>query len=74
MKIILKDGLIKSKIETVEEIESCLNEGIRRTEEEHEKCVRWLMEFMTANDMTLEELDDLCFKDSDWVFNQIFGE
>lgn len=73
-KIVSKDGLIKSKIEMVEEIESCLNEGIRRTEEEHEKCVCWLMEFMTTNDITLEELEDLCFKDSDWVFNQIFGE
>ena len=25
-------------------------------------------------DSYLEELNDLCFKDSDWVFNQIFGE
>lgn len=31
-KIVFKDGLIKSKIETVKEIESRLNEGIKRTE------------------------------------------
>lgn len=73
-EVVSKDGLIKSKIETIEEIESRLNEGIKRSEEEHEKCVRWLMEFMAANDITLKELDDLCFEDSDWVFNQIFGE
>ncbi len=73
-EIVSKEGLIKNKIETVEEIESHLNEGIKRTEKEHKKCILWLTEFMTANDMTLEELNDLCFKDSDWVFNQIFGE
>lgn len=65
---------VETLITKVEEIESHLNEGIKRTEEEHKKCVHWLLEFMAANDMTLEELNDLCFKDSDWVFNQIFGE
>lgn len=73
-EIVSKKGLIKNKIETVEKIESRLNEGIKRTEGERRKCILWLTEFMTANDMTLEELNDLCFKDSDWVFNQIFGE
>ena len=65
---------VGSLITKIEEIESHLNEGIKRTEEEHKKGVHWLLEFMAANDMTLEELNDLCFKDSDWVFNQIFGE
>ena len=69
-----KKKTVVSLITKIEEIESHLNEGIKRTEEEHKKGVHWLLEFMAANDMTLEELNDLCFKDSDWVFNQIFGE
>lgn len=56
----------------VKDVERRLNEGIERTEEEHNKCVLWLTEFMVANDMSLEELDDLCFEDSTWVFDQIF--
>lgn len=57
---------------TVKGIERRLNDGLNRTPKEHEKCYKWLMEFMTANDMSLEELDELCWSDSDWVFNQIF--
>ena len=56
----------------VKDVERRLNEGIERTEEEHNQCVLWLTEFMVANDMSLEELDDLCFEDSSWVFDQIF--
>ena len=59
-------------ISTVKDIERRLNDGLNRTPEEHEKCYKWLMEFMTANDMSLNELDDLCWRDSDWVLNQIF--
>ena len=56
----------------VKDVERRLNEGIERTEEEHNQCILWLTEFMAANDMSLEELDDLCFEDSTWVFDQIF--
>ena len=56
----------------VKDVERRLNEDIERTEEEHNQCVLWLTEFMVANDMSLEELDDLCFEDSTWVFDQIF--
>lgn len=69
-----REGGGKCMVTNVRDIERRLNEGIKRTEKEHKKCILWLTEFMTANDMTLEELNDLCFKDSDWVFNQIFGE
>ena len=47
-------------VTSVKDIERRLNEGLNRTPEEHEKCYKWLVEFMTANDMTLKELDDLC--------------
>ncbi len=60
-------------IKSVKDIERRLNDGIYRTPEEHEKCYQWLMEFMTANDMTIKELDDLCWKDSNWIFDQIFN-
>ena len=60
------------EITSVKDVERRLNDGLDRTPEEHEKCYKWLMEFMTANDMSLKELDDLCWSDSDWIFNQIF--
>ena len=59
-------------IEEVRKIEKRLNDGLDRTPEEHEKCFQWLMEFMIANDMSLRELDELCWKDRVWVFDQIF--
>ena len=50
-----------------------LNDGIDRTEEELKVCKEWLLEFQLANDMSLSELDDLCFIDPDWVLENIFG-
>ena len=57
----------------VKEIERKLNDGLQRTQEEHEKCYKWLVEFMIANDLSLNELDNLCFTDSNWIFDQIFN-
>ena len=59
-------------ITSVRDIERRLNDGLDRTLEEHEKCYEWLVEFMAANDMSLQELDDFCWKDSNWIFDQIF--
>ena len=42
-------------------------------EKNNQKCLNWLTEYMTANDMSLTELDELCWEDSDWVFDQIFN-
>ena len=58
---------------TIESIEKKLNDGLDRTPEEHQKCLIWLMEYMIANDLSLTELDELCWEDSDWVFDQIFN-
>lgn len=58
---------------TIEDIVRRLNDGLDRTEEELEICKRWLLEYQLANDMGLSELDELCFEDSNWVFDQIFG-
>jgi hypothetical protein len=49
-----------------------LNEGLERTPEEMEKCVQWLMEYYTANQISYKQLRELCWEDSDWVFQQIF--
>lgn len=60
-------------LKEVKEIERKLNEGLNRSKEEHEKCYKWLVEFMIANDISLQELNDLCFEDSNWIFDQIFN-
>ena len=58
---------------TIDDIVRRLNDGLDRTEEELEMCKKWLLEYQLANDMTLRELDNLCFEDSNWVFDNIFG-
>ena len=58
---------------TIDDIVRRLNDGLDRTKEELEKCKKWLLEFQLANGMTLRELDDLCFEDSNWVFDNIFA-
>lgn len=63
----------EDSIMTIENIVRRLNDGLNRTEEELETCKKWLLEYQLANDMTLKELDNLCFKDSNWVFDNIFG-
>ena len=60
-------------LETVRDVEVRLNDGLDRTPEEREMCVRWLTEYMAAKQLTLKQLDELCFTDSTWVFEQIFG-
>lgn len=61
-------------LKSIADVERRLNDGIDRTPEEREKCIIWLTEFMVANEMTLKELDHLCFEDSAWVFDQIFED
>lgn len=61
------------KTMTIDDIVHRLNDGIDRTEEELEMCKNWLIEYQLANDMSLKELDELCFEDSNWVFDNIFG-
>ena len=58
---------------TIDNIVRRLNDGLDRTEEELFMCKKWLLEYQAANDMTLQELDNLCFEDSNWVFDNIFG-
>ena len=69
----IQNYLKEIKFITIDDIVRRLNDGLDRTEKELEMCKRWLLEFQVANQMTLRELDDLCFEDSDWVFDNIFG-
>lgn len=57
---------------TIDEVVRRLNDGLERTDEELKQCKKWLIEYQAANDLSLNELDDLCFEDSVWVFDQIF--
>lgn len=67
-----EDGREIKKELSIKEIERRLNDGLNRTKEEREHCIKWLYEYYTANELTLNELDDLCFSDSNWIFEQIF--
>lgn len=60
-------------VTTIDDVVRRLNDGLDRTGDELQKCKEWLLQYQTANDMTLRELDDLCWEDSAWVFDQIFG-
>ena len=57
---------------TIDDVVRRLNDGLDRTEEELEMCKNWLIEYQLANDLSIKDLDDLCFDDSVWVFEQIF--
>lgn len=61
------------EIKSIDDVVRRLNDGLDRTDEELEMCKRWLLEFQIANQMSLNELDDMCFEDSTWVFDRIFG-
>ena len=58
---------------SIDDVVRRLNDGLDRTAEELDQCKKWLLEYQAANQMTLAELDDLCFKDSVWVFDNVFG-
>ncbi|MEG1925222.1 MAG: hypothetical protein RR415_05700 [Ruthenibacterium sp.] len=58
---------------TMDEVVSRLNDDLERTEEDLKECKDWLTEFQIENKMSLKELDDLCYEDSTWIFDQIFG-
>lgn len=64
---------MRRELKGIDDVVRRLNDGLERTPEELEMCKKWLFEFGLANHMSLKELDDMCFEDSVWVFDQIFG-
>jgi len=57
---------------TINEVTRRLIDGLDK-EKDFELIKKWLLEYQLANQLTLKELDDLCFEDSNWVFDQIYG-
>lgn len=66
-------GTNLKKVNTIEDVVRRLNDGLVRTDEELDACKKWLLEYQAANQLTLRELDDLCFQDANWIFDNIFG-
>ena len=62
-----------SKVNSIDDVVRRLNDGLDRTDEELRKCKEGLLKHQAATGMTLEELDGMCWRDSVWVFDQIFG-
>lgn len=58
---------------SIKEICRQLNDGIDRTPEELAKCEQWLTEFLAANQLSLKQLNEMCWEDSTWFFDQIFN-
>ena len=42
------------------------------SEEKKLKAKKWLLEYQAANQLTLRELNEMCWEDSMWVIDQIF--
>lgn len=51
-------------INCIDDVVRRLNDGLERTQEELDMCKKWLLEYQVANELSLNELDDLCFEDS----------
>lgn len=66
-------GNVNYSTMTIDDVVRRLNDGLDRTDEELNKCKEWLIEYQLSNDMSLIELDNLCFEDSVWVFDNIFN-
>ena len=57
---------------TIDSIVKELTDGLEYTETQLNEIKTWLVEYQTANQLSLQQLNELCWKDSDWVFNNIF--
>lgn len=62
----------QSKITSIDDVVRRLNQGLERSQEELDLCKKWLLEYQKANNLSLEDLDDLSFEDSTWVFDRVF--
>ena len=58
---------------TIDTIVSELTDGLTYTQEQLQQIRKWLIEYQTANQLTLKQLRDLCWEDSVWIFDQIFN-
>ena len=61
-----------SRVNSIDDVVRRLNDGLDRSDGELQRCKEWLLKHQLETGMTLKELDDMCWKDSGWVFDQIF--
>lgn len=57
---------------SIEEISEIFIDGRNLNEDELAHIIKWLYEYMTANDMSLSEIYSMCLKETEKVFNYIF--
>lgn len=57
---------------TYHEIALQLCDGLNKTPEEIIQTERWLTEYALTKHLSMNELNELCWEDSNWVLNQIF--
>lgn len=58
---------------TFDKVVDRLVDGLTYNENEMYMIRHWLMNYQKKNHLSLQQLDDLCFNDSVWVFDHIFA-
>ena len=57
---------------TFDKIVYDLTVGLDYTPGQLQQISQWLLEYQATNQLTLYQLNELCWEDSDWIFSQIF--
>ena len=57
---------------TIESITRELTDGLTYTKKQIEEIQKWLIAYMFANRLSLRELSERCWENSDNIFNEIF--
>ncbi|NMA49530.1 MAG: hypothetical protein GX947_07155 [Tissierellia bacterium] len=55
---------------TIDKIALQLLDGLDKSKFNEVK--QWLIEYQITNKLTLKQLNELCWNDSNWIFDQIF--
>lgn len=50
-----------------------LCDGLEKSDEDLVIIKKWLIEFAAANQLSIIEMNDLCWEDSTWIFDRIYG-
>ena len=75
----INDIIINAKEKTkippannVGDIVKQLTKGLKLSSDKKIKIKDWLIKYQTANQITTEELEELCYKNPDWIFEKVF--
>ena len=58
---------------TIDVVVNSLLEGLDKKPADYELARKALLEYQAANQMSLRELNELCWKDSTYMFDIIYG-